>query len=319
MVLTAGCVGTTHPVTVHGVDAPVVLRQPSVAQLAHFAPGAVDASRDASPAITLLCGGTVPSRLAAASVLRIPNTLSRLSVLQYDFASPSAAASFFDSLRGQYSQVQAGSCTDTTPDSARFTAVSLFAVRGSRNADASGTSTFQSGPYVGGYQYNVFHWVLQGHSVFLIRLDQAHAYPDVWFVNAVENTMNTRPTANLPTGQTTHAGLVDGVLEPGQWQCCTTGSATTISPWAQTSDARCPEILIDGKSRTLAIINELPNVQPSGVVTFVGPQRRLATVPWGAHLKIRDDFPPTVGSLGCQVRHEIVPVIYTRAVTIDGG
>src|SRR5437899_1727021 len=134
MVLTAGCVGTTHPVTVHGVDAPVVLRPPCVAQLAGFAPGAVEASRDASSAVPLLCGGTAPSRLAAASVLRIPNPLSRLSVLKYDFASPRAAASFFDGLRSQYSQVQAGSCTRTTPDSARFSAVSLMAVNGSRNA-----------------------------------------------------------------------------------------------------------------------------------------------------------------------------------------
>ena len=163
--------------------------------------------------------------------------------------------------------------------------------------------------YAGGYQYNVLRWVQQDQSVFLIRVDQARNYPDISFLNAVENSMNARPRVRLPDGAQPSTTQVDGVLERAQWE--------SLSPSTLNADL-CPQVRVSGTPYTIVVLNELPNVQQDGLVTFVGPDRRLATIPWGAHLVLRvNDFVPA-GSFGCQVP-DTTNSIYLRAVAIDIG
>jgi hypothetical protein len=44
----------------------------------------------------------------------------------------------------------------------------------------------------------------------------------------------------------------------------------------------CPEVVVDGKPYTIVFDNQLPNVQPNGLVAFIGDGARPITIPWGA-------------------------------------
>ena len=132
--------------------------------------------------------------------------------------------------------------------------------------------------------------------------------------------MNTRPSADIPSDKSVSRSSVVGVLQRGQWECCTTGQPiTTISPWTQAADAICPQIVVGGTRYTLVMQNEVPNVQPDGLVAFVGPQRHLATIPWGAHLRVRVDSFQTAGSFGCRNGRKIAGGVYLRARAVSIG
>jgi len=325
-VLAVGCGGNsgTTFAPADATTAALDLRQPSVQQLQRFAPGGIDASTSSEPseAAPLLCGGTRPSRLTTRSIVKVPNTLSEISVLRYEFSSPSAANGFFDAMRSQESLVQGGRCTVATAESGRFTAVSLFAIVGSRVADASGTTTFSGGAYSGAYQYNTLRYVQQDRVVYLMRLDKQHGYADNSFLDAIENTMNVRLGVKLRSGaHSLKPSEIRGVLQRGQYECCTFGQPPigSIGSWAQSADVTCPEVVFSGTPYTIVFANQLPNVQPNGLIAFTGDGARSATIPWGAQVTVVVDTFGPAGSFGCRQAGKIASGSFMNALSIKIG
>jgi hypothetical protein len=298
-----------------------LLHQPSVAELERFAPGGVDVSKSVGPTgAPLLCGGTRPSRLTGATILRIPNTLSQVSVLRYEFSSSNTASAFFDALRSQAHVIQGAQCMVPTADSGVFTGISLIAFVGSTVADASGTTTFANGLYSGAYQYNVLRYVQQGRDIYLIRLDKQHSYPDT--ADAVENAMNTRAGAMIRSGaHSASPSHLQGVLQRGRWECCSFGQPPIgpIGPWAESEDMNCPELIVTGTPYTIAIENQLPNVQPAGLVAFPGGSRPASTIPWGAHVRVVVDTFTQAGSFGCREGNQIATSIYANVISVTAS
>jgi hypothetical protein len=314
-----------NPLAQFGVNTPSTvplrLHEPSVAELKRFVPGGVDTSTSvhAAEGAPLLCGGTRSSRLAGAAIVKVPRTLSQVAVFRYAFTSASTASAYFDALRAQAPVIQGAQCTVATADSGVFSAVSLIAIVGSTVADASGTTTYSSGLYSGAYQYNVARYVQQGRDVYLIRLDQQHDYPDRSFVDAVENAMNTRRGASLRSGaHSASPSTVQGVLQRGQWECCSFGQPPigAIGRWAESEDMSCPVLIVSGTPYTIAIENQLPNVQPAGLVAFPSGSGSAVTIPWGAHVRVVVDTFTSAGSFGCRGGNQIAKGIFANAVSI---
>ena len=212
---------------------------------------------------------------------------------------------YFDALRNQAPIVQGARCTVAAPDSGVFSAVSLFAIEGSHQADASGTTTFSGGMYSGGYQYNTLRWVQQDRVVYLIRLDKAHAYADISVLDAVETAMNARPGGNVQgRAQSAKPSQLRGVLQRGEWECCTFGQAPTgpIGRWVEVENMTCPEIVVSGTHYTIRFENQLPNVQPNGLVVFTGVRTQSTTVPWGTHVEVRPTASPQRAALAAANR-----------------
>lgn len=279
------------------------LHQPTYAELAKFAPGGVDSSSavDSTAGIPLLCGGSPPSQLKGATVVSVPNSLSQLEVLSYHFANANDAGAFFDTLRAQVPQVRQGTCRTAAEHGGLFSAVSLIAFGGSPDVEASGTTVYPSGTFAGAYQYNVIQYLLDAPDVYLIRLDRQLEYADVGFEDAVDRAINNGHSLHTNTGgHSLHPSTVSGVLQRGQYACCPVQEAPggTIGQFAETVSMTCPELVISGTPYTIAIENQLPNVQPSGIVTF-STSGQASLIPWGAQLTAKvDTF--TTASFGCQ-------------------
>jgi hypothetical protein len=229
----------------------LVVPQPSAVDLERFAPGGVAASStaDMKEGAPLPCGGTRQSRLADATIVKIPNSLSQVSVLRYEFGSADDAAAYFDALRAQVALVSNEQCTPAGLGSGVPSAVSLFAFAGSPQADTTGTTAYPSGPYAGGFQYNVARYLEQGRDVYVIRVDREYAYADIALEDGVQNAMTTRTaSASSIGGATSPAGYLEGVLRQGTFGCCTikTPPVGPIGPWAESQDMNCPELVANG-------------------------------------------------------------------------
>ena len=297
------------------------LRQPTVQQLQGLAPGGIDASVSSKPSVhaPLLCGGTSGGRLTAASVVKVPNTLSDISVVRYEFPSSSAANGFFDALRSKSSTIQNATCTGVNADSGHFLVVSLISFPGSPRADASGTTTFAGGVFSGAYRYNVLRYVRQDRVVYLIRVDQQHDYPDISILDGIENAMNVRAGAELPRGaHSAKPTEVRGVLTRGQWECCSFGQPPIgpIGFWAQSEDVTCPQVVVTGTPYTIVFENQVPNVQPDGLVALTGDGVRSTTIPWGAHVSVVVDLFDQAGAFGCRVGNKISAAVYMKSLSI---
>jgi hypothetical protein len=143
----------------------------------------------------------------------------------------------------------------------------------------------------------------QGRLVYLLRLDQQHNYPDLSFFNAIENSMNVRAGVKLPDGPHSLKPTEDqGVLQRGRWDCCSFGQPPIgpIGPWDESEDVTCPEVVLSGTPYTIVFQNQLPNVQPNGLVALAGDGARPTMIPWGAHVSVVVDLFDSAGSFGCQ-------------------
>ncbi|HEY5011485.1 MAG TPA: hypothetical protein VIK61_02115 [Acidimicrobiia bacterium] len=204
-------------------------------------------------------------------------------------------------------------------DFGHFLVGSLNAFPESPRADASGTTTFAGGVFSGAYQYNVLRYLRQERVVYLIRVDQQHDYPDISLLDAIENAMNVRAGAELPgAAHSLKPTEVRGVLTRGRWECCSFGQPPIgpIGAWAQSEDVTCPEVVVSGTPYTIVFENQLPNVQPNGLVVFTGVGTRSTTVPWGAHVKVVVDLFDQAGTFGCPQAGKIAAGVYMKSLSI---
>jgi hypothetical protein len=295
LVIATGCVTASHPFAVPGPS--LDLHQPTAADLTRFAPGGVDASASASPTdgAPLFCGGTRASHLAGAAIVNIPNTLSQVSVRQYEFASASAASDYFDALLAQTSTVQAAHCIVTTPGPGTFSAVSLIQDTKSM-VDASGTTIYTGGFFAGSRQYNVIRYVQQGRDVYIIELDRANGYAEASLEEEVLNAISSRPVSTSTTLPPTFVNRVQGVLSHATYQSLI---AAAPGSWAESEDAYCPEVIANGVPYSIVFLNQLPNAQQGGIVV-AGSGGQPITIPWGTRVMVAADSTHGRSSdLGC--------------------
>ena len=274
------------------------LREPSAADLERFVPGGIDVSdsADKTTGAPLLCQGSRPSRLVGTAIVAIPNSLSQVSVLRYEFSSAGDASAYFEALRSQVPLVGAGSCRAAAKDSGVFLAVSLFAFQGTGMADASGTTIFPSSIHVG-RQYNVIRYLQQGSGVYLIRIDRQTQYADIWFEDAIERVMNHgRETIPDNRSHSSKPSQIEGMLKLGHYECCQVRTSPTgpipVYPI-------CPELVIRGTPYTIAFEDQLPNPQPAGLVAFSSSGGPATTIPWGARIYAVVDTFGSSTSFGC--------------------
>jgi hypothetical protein len=240
--------------------------------------------------------------LAHATIVKIPNSLSQLSVLRYEFGSAGDATAYFDALRAQVALVSNEQCTPAGLGSGVPSAVSLFAFAGSPQADATGTTAYPSGPYAGGFQYNVARYLEQGRDVYIIRVDREYAYADIALEDAVQNAMTTRTaSASSIGGAASPGGYIEGVLRQGTFGCCTikTPPVGPIGLWAESQDMNCPELVANGTVYSINIQTQLPDLQPAGFVTASGSTGLATTIPWGARVRVVGAAVATSGIFGC--------------------
>jgi hypothetical protein len=223
-------------------------------------------------------------------------------VLRYEFGSADDAAAYFDALRAQAALVSGERCTPAGVGAGVPSAVSLFAFAGSPQADTSGTTAYPSGPYAGGFQYNVARYLEQGRDVYIIRVDREYAYADIALEDAIQNAMTTR-TASAPTigGPTSPSVDIEGVLRQGTFGCCTIKMPAVgpIGPWAESQDMNCPELVANGTVYTINIQAQLPDLQPAGFVTASDSTGLATTIPWGARVRVVGATIATSGIFGC--------------------
>jgi hypothetical protein len=292
------------------------LREPSAADVERFVPGGVDVSdsADKTSGAPLLCEGSRPSRLVGAAIVAVPNTLSQVSVLRYEFSSGGEAGAYFEALRSQVPFVRSGSCRAAAKDSGVFSAVSLFAFQGTGVADASGTTIFPTSLYVG-RQYNVIRYLQQGSAAYIIRIDRQTQYADIWFEDAIERMMN-HGRAMIPDSRShsSKPSQIQGVLKLGHYECCQVRTSPT-GPFPVYPI--CPELVITGTPYTIAFEDQLPNAQPAGLVAFSSSGGPATTIPWGANVYAVVDTFGSSTSFGCYLDgSKTTPVANVLSVTV---
>ncbi len=316
-----GSCGAPGVVAVPSPTGTLDLRQPSVADLEQFAPGGSDASstvdKTASP--PLICGGSRGGRLIDAAIVAVPDSLSQISVLHYQFSGKDGANVYFDAMRSQVPIVRDGQCKTPTANSGVLLIGFLFAFKGEPQVDASGTTTFPSGRYAGALQYNVLRYFRQGSDVYVIRIDRQNLYADIEFENAIERLMNhgtaTVPIAGAHSAQPSRA---EGVLQLGRYQCCLQqpSGGGSIGKWALSRDMTCPEFILSGTAYDIEIENQLPNVSAGGLVAFTTKGQPATTIPWGKHVYLVVDIFNSPNAFSCDLgRGQTTPVANALSIS----
>ena len=281
--------------------APLDLHRPSAADLERLAPGAVDVSSSVKPSdeAPLLCGGVVASHLLGATIVAIPNSLSRISVLEYGFSSAGALQRYIHELLPAVVTGPSGRyCTLAVANSGAFYPAGLFLTNNS-TWEASAATSYSSGPYAGSYSYSTFEYAPQGSDLFLIRVDKQNGYPDEPFMDVVLNTINAPGSPKLNTGGHSKVpSTVKGVLQRAPYAVI-----PPEGPQASTANFDCPEVVIGSVPYSLVFENQLTNVQPAGLIVFSGSNgAATTTIPWGASITMVVDTFGTTSSettFGC--------------------
>jgi hypothetical protein len=73
---------------------------------------------------------------------------------------------------------------------------------------------------------------------------------------------------------------------------------------------------LSGTPYTIVFDNQLPNVQPNGLVAFTGNGARTTTIPWGAHVSVVVDLFDQAGSFGCHQVGKIAGGVYMKSLSI---
>lgn len=266
----------------------------------------------------MLCGGGVASRLLAATVVAIPNSLSEISVLEYHFMDASAVDQYLHELLPDSPSGPSGRhCKLSTANSGEYYPVSLV-MTNNATWEASATTSYMTGPYAGSYSYTTFEFAPQGSNLFLIRVDKQNGYPDHAFIDVILNLMNAPGSPQLSAGGHSKVPTtLKGELEHAPYAL-----VPPQGPSASTANDDCPEVVIDGTPYSLVFVSQLPDVQPEGLVVSSGSNRTATTsIPWGAAVTIVVDTvgtPSSETTFGCKSGQSLTPY-FVNALSVTEG